>query len=128
MSWSRAHYLTAGFLMMFVGLHFRIVESFVLTPQATSFIEEHSEGFDIGGDTYTTPDFANGSANPALFTPTYQQASSQNAPQWQSVGFGQKVEDALASRKTITPPTWLGWPMICAGAVLWLFGFTAPTT
>ena len=121
MSWNRTHYLTLGFLMMFVGCHFRIVESFVLTPQTTSFIKENSEGgFGFGGDTYSTTDMQNPQMN-NLFSPQYQQAS-YSAP-WQNAGFN---NEATVEKKTVTPPTWLGWPMICVGAVLWLFGFTAP--
>lgn len=118
--------MTVGFLMVFCGFHFRVVESFVLTPQATKFIEEHSDGFDFGGDTYATNDVQNGGYNnPALFTPTYQ-GTTYPTPQWQNVGFNNAPEPT--AKKTLTPPTWMGWPMICVGAVLWLFGFTAPVS
>lgn len=125
MSWSRTHYLTVGFLMMFCGFHFRIVESFVLTPQTTKFIQDNSDGFDFGGDTFTATSPTNNLNQPygnsALFNP--YQTADYNGAQWQNVGYNNAP--ATTERKVVTPPTWLGWPMICAGAVLWLFGFTA---
>ncbi len=126
MNWNRPHYMTVGILMIFCGFHFRIVESFVLTPEVTKFMDEQSDGLEIGGDTYTQNVAGGGYNNGSMFTPTYQQASTYGAPAWQNAGYGVPAAAGILSRKTLTPPTWLGWPVICVGSVLFLFGITSP--
>lgn len=124
MGWNRIHYMTVGLLLVFVGFHFRVVETFVLTPQATKFLQEQSDGMDFGGNAYGQNAY-NDYNQQGMFAPTYQQASTYGTPTWQSAGYSQGNAFGYQQQKAITPPTWLGWPMICIGGVLFLFGFTA---
>ena len=152
---SRYATMTMGFLLVFMGIKFLMVESYYLTPQATKFWLERiedpasSEAFGQpnnstnGANTYANnygaynnhPNNAysngysnnysspyrsnnNGFGNPSPF----QAASYQRpyAPQNMQVTGASGPTNWL--QKQLTPPRWVGWPMLFLGAVLVLQG------
>ncbi len=42
MQFNRNHYFLAGLILLFLGLEFRQVESFVLTPELTNFLAKRA--------------------------------------------------------------------------------------
>jgi len=117
--------MTVGFLMVFCGFHFRVVESFVLTPQATRFINEQQDGLELTGDLYS--DSSLGAVNrDGSFLPNYRQASQAGNRPLSNASFSRMTAEPTEEKKVITPPNWMGWPMIYVGAVLILFGLTTP--
>ncbi len=125
MNWNRNHYMTVGFLMVFCGFHFRVVESFVLTPQATKFLHEQHDGLELTGSVYkeTGEKVAKPSGN-GMFLPQYQTVSQSGRADISTAGYVRSEKLSDSEKKIITPPNWMGWPMIYIGAVLALFGLT----
>ncbi len=126
MNWNRNHYMTIGFLMVFCGFHFRVVESFVLTPQATKFLNEQHDGLELTGNVYSDQNGQNAANRGNSIFPQYQTASQQGGQAWTTAGFTRSSTVTEETKKVITPPNWTGWPMIYVGAVLALFGLTMP--
>lgn len=122
MNWNRNHYMTVGFLMIFCGFHFRVVESFVLTPQATKFLNEQQDGFELTGSVISEQNDRVTTNATGGFLPSYQSAGSGS--NWSLASASKPVDSGEVSKKVITPPNWMGWPMIYLGAVTALFGMT----
>lgn len=119
MNWNRTHYMTVGFLMVFCGFHFRVVESFVLSPEATKFINEQHDSLQLTGNVYDA------SPNAGSTMLGYQNASATKAPNTTTAGFVRSTTSPEGvTQKIVTPPNWMGWPMIYVGAILALFGLT----
>ena len=83
-----------GIVLMLMGLQMRMVESFVLTPKASQFVERNMAGAGLRTRT-------------AMYD--YESILMSSGP---------------TPKKTITPPRWLGWALISVGAVLTLHGLT----
>jgi hypothetical protein len=122
MNWNRNHYMTVGFLMILCGFHFRVVESFVLTPQATKFLADQQGGFELTGSVISEQNDRVTSNAGGGFLPSYQ--SSNGGPNWSLASAPKPAPSGEVSQKVITPPNWMGWPMIYLGAVTALFGMT----
>jgi len=122
MNWNRNHYMTVGFLMIFCGFHFRVVESFVLTPQATKFLNDQQDGFELTGSVISEQNDRVATNSAGGFLPSYQTAG--NGPNWSLASSQKPTSGGEVSKKVITPPNWMGWPMIYLGAVTALFGMT----
>ncbi len=125
MNWNRNHYMTVGFLMIFAGFHFRVVESFVLTPQATKFLHEQHDGLELTGSVYKeNGEKVANQGTGGMFLPQYQTVSQSGRPGLTTAGYTRSETVTDDTKKVITPPNWMGWPMIYIGAVLALFGIT----
>lgn len=122
MNWNRNHYMTVGFLMIYSGFHFRVVESFVLTPQATKFLNDQQDGFELTGSVINQPNDRVTTNSAGGFLPSYQ--SPGNGSNWSLASASKPAADNEVGKKIITPPNWMGWPMIYLGAVVALFGMT----
>jgi len=120
MSWTKAQYLTVGFLAVFVGINLRSVETFVLSDQTAKII--NPDDVEYGAPDPTATNYGNQSAynQNSLFRPTYQQAAFRN----NSAQSNQGPKVPTLSGKNLTPPSWLGWPFICVGSVMLLFGIS----
>lgn len=94
MELNRNHYLTAGLVILGLGLQFRYVESLTLSPEATKFIEEKIQG----------PETA-ATANPFSFFPIQTPLSRKvvKPPRWIGWAFlstgGVLVLHSLAMKK-----------------------------
>ncbi len=89
-----------GIVILAIGIQFRMVDTFVMTPKASQFIEQKlSQGQlatandPYGYSSYSSYDTLLMSGGPAL-------------------------------KKQFTPPRWLGWAMVSVGAVMLLHGLT----
>ncbi len=91
--------LILGLIVLLAGLQFRAVETFVLTQEASRFLQQK-----LSSDSYLTSD------DPYAYR-------------------GRSFDSMLLNtgpvmEKRLTPPRWLGWAMISFGAVLVLNGLT----
>ncbi len=81
-----------GLILLFLGVQFRVVKTFVLTERASTFIQTRLKR--PSPDTLTLP---TASLDPI------------DAPWGPS---------AIGMREEFSPPLWLGWSLISVGAVL----------
>ena len=91
---SRQHFLILGVMIILIGVQLRFVQSYVLTPRATQFIEAK-----------------------------IKKASLQTVDSYDPYDHF-LIEAAPHEQRSFTPPRWLGWAMISVGAVLMLHGIT----
>lgn len=123
MSWTKTHYMTVGFLAIFVGINLRSVETFVLSDQTAQIVNPDDV---VYGGSNPAAGYNNQSAynQNSLFRPNYQQAGYQNTASQSAKG----SQAPTLSGKNLTPPSWLGWPSICVGSVMLLFGLSLGTS
>jgi hypothetical protein len=98
-----ARNLIWGLVVLLLGLQLRTVESYVLTPKASRFVEEK-----LSSDQLLSTDDPFGSYQ----SRSYDSLSPSAGP---------------ITPKRVTPPRWLGWAMISLGAILVLHGLTTKT-
>lgn len=122
--------MTIGFLLIFVGIQLNLVDSFVLTSEATKFWHERivdpaNELVTDSGAGYPANGY--GSAGqyqqqqPSPFQSPYFQASwNGNNPQAQ----GYQQQSFAGAPKILTPPSWICWPVFFAGTVFFLHGLS----
>jgi len=90
---NRNQFFMIGLIILGIGVQLRMVDSYVLTPDATTFIAKHMK---------KRAKAANG--QPAVIQPTeIAVASAMPIP---------------TKRRTIHPPNWLGWSLLSIGSVL----------
>ena len=97
MSCSRLFLL--GTILLFLGIQFRIFDSFVLNQRTSNFIHEK---FDK-------------KSTASAGTDLYNVSLQSNDDWWMTNNVPQVIS---SPRKTITPPDWLGWSFVSVGAVL----------
>jgi hypothetical protein len=91
-------FFIAGTLLLLIGIQLRAVDSFVLTPKATQFVESKMRGTGLGGTSL---------ANRRSYDYDSLLLSAGPLP-----------------TKSVRPPRWLGWAALSVGAVLVLHGLT----
>ncbi len=96
MEFNRNQFFFLGMFCLLVGLQLRMVEAYVLTPEATKILAER--------------------------TGTTQVASAAPSPD----SFIADTAVQAGYRKTLRPPEWVGWPMLSIGAVLILHSLAMP--
>lgn len=97
MEFNRHQFFFLGMFILLIGIQVRMVETYVLSPEATKFLAERAGG----------KSFASASESPGTFL-------AANAP------------PSTAVRKSFAPPEWLGWCLISIGAVLVLHSLAMP--
>ncbi len=124
---SRSSIMTNGILLVLLGMQLNLVDTYVMTPKFTDFWNERFSG----------PLFSEETSVP-------QVAQQESSGFMSSFGFGTPQSNSLAvptsqasfsndnlasnttvsdeSLKQFTPPSWLCWPLIFLGAVLFLHG------
>lgn len=97
MDFNRNQFFFIGALILLLGIQVRMVDTYVLTPQATKFLAERSGNVTLASAAESPGQFlaANTPATPLL-------------------------------RKTIQPPEWLGWCFVSVGAVFVLHSLAMP--
>lgn len=105
--------MTLGLVLIFIGVQLNFVQSYELTPRFSNFLSEN--GGPIGGPTPLI------TTNNGQYNSPYMQASFPNA----TLNPNQSIA-ALApvGLRTINVPTWLCWPVLFLGAVVFLHGFS----
>jgi hypothetical protein len=110
--------MTLGFVLIFVGIQLNLVETYVLTPRVSSFLSEHASS--------NPTDLANNDGllgNNSSYNSPYYQASYPNGSGL--LNRGNVAAPAIFGRpKTITPPSWICWPVLFLGTVVFLHGFS----
>ena len=115
---SRTSTMTIGFLFVFLGLQLNLIETYVLTPNATKFWAERFELPDeqTAYNGYNSTNYGTNYSNP------YAQAGYQyGGSPFQSSGFAAN-SPRLMPTKQITPADWLCWPVIFLGVAFVLHG------
>jgi len=97
MDFNRNQVFFLGALVLLLGIQVRMVDTYVLTPQATKFLAERSGN----------PTLASAASSPGHFLA----ANSPATP---------------LLRKSIQPPEWLGWCFVSVGAVFVLHSLAMP--
>jgi hypothetical protein len=83
----------AGVILLFLGIQLRAVQTFVLNEQATAIVNRRLSRAMASRDSFSA----------AAYDPYLDDGT----------GFA-----SLESKRSLTPPRWLGWKLISIGAVL----------
>ena len=97
MEFNRNQFFFVGLFLLLVGLQFRVVQTYVLTPEATQFIAERRGSESV--------------------------ASADNSP---FANFAAQQQILPQSARVVQPPEWLGWCLMSIGAVLILHSLAMP--
>lgn len=92
-------FFIVGTLLLLIGIQLRLVDSFILTPKATQFVENKLRGSGLGGTSL---------------------ASRRSSYDYDSL----LLSAGPRPTKSVRPPRWLGWAALSMGAVLVLHGLT----
>ncbi len=87
-----------GTLLVLIGVQLRVVDSFVLTPKATEFVEHRIRN--------------SGLQKPAIARSTTYDYDSL------------LLSSGPRTSRRIQPPRWMGWAALSAGGVLMFHGLT----
>ncbi len=94
---NRNQFFMLGLVILAVGLQLRMVNSYLLTPEATKFLAEQWPAEEEEEEEKPVTE-----ATPEMIV----QASAAGLPQ------------VKPQQKTIAPPQWLGWALVSIGSVL----------
>lgn len=94
---NRNHFFLVGLVLLYVGLQFRFVETFVLNDKAGKFLAQR-----LGSGETTGLNI--------------RQAASGLFP----------MSSGSATARSITPPEWVGWALLSIGSVLVLHALAMP--
>ena len=136
---SRFSLMTWGTLLILIGIQLNLVESFVLSPKATELWNNRmtqynletvprdyiatSNGYYRGSNTQLANNgFRTATSNYRSSIPTYQSYNSSAAVYQSSFDRTGIAGRNGAPQKLLTPPSWLCWPPIFLGSVLFLYG------
>ncbi len=95
---NRNHFFLLGLVLLYVGLQFRFVETFVLNEKSGKFLAQR---------------MGSGDASPTL---NLTQAAQRFFP----------ASMAPTSSRSLTPPDWIGWALLSIGSVLVLHALAMP--
>jgi len=94
---NRNHFFLVGLVLLYLGLQFRFVETFVLNERAGKFLAQRF-----------------GSSETQTFSLT--QAAQRFLP----------ITSAAPSTRSFSPPEWIGWALLSFGSVLVLHALAMP--
>ena len=112
-SMRRTSTMTLGFVLIFLGIQFALVDSYQLTPRVANFLSEQRRAPQVAPQVVQNP-------NQRPYSP-YTQAGYQVPQQAPPL-----VASIAPVQRTITPPRWLCWPMLFCGTVVLLHGLSKP--
>jgi len=95
---NRNHFFLLGLVLLYVGLQFRFVETFVLNDKSSKFLAQRL------GSPESSP------------TLNITQAAQRLFP----------ASMAPSSSRSVTPPEWIGWALLSIGSVLVLHSLAMP--
>jgi hypothetical protein len=96
---NRNHFFLVGLVLLYVGLQFRFVETFVLNNKTSTFLAQR---------------FGSAEANAGL---NITQAAQRVFPFSSATG---------SATRGVTPPEWVGWALLSIGSVLVLHALAMP--
>ena len=95
---NRNHFFLVGLVLLYVGLQFRFVETFVLNDKSSKFLAQKLGSVETNGALNIT------------------QAASRIFP----------ASMSTPSTRSVTPPEWIGWALLSIGSVLVLHALAMP--
>ena len=105
----RTSIMTLGLVLIFIGIQLNLVDTYVLTPRFSNLLADYAT---VEREVVAAEAPADVPSNP------YYQASYSNNNQAATKLGNSK----LGSQKKITTPTWLCWPILFLGTVVFLNG------
>lgn len=111
---SRVFIMTLGLVLIFFGIQTFLIKSFILTPQASRFVAErfeapqslvNSSGVNNGYSPFNQASYYQSSYGQPNIAQTANLNGSVNFPQ-----------------RSLSPPSWLCWPILFFGVVTFLHG------
>ena len=113
----RTSIMTLGFVLIFIGIQLNLVETYVLTPRFSNFLAENA----VHPESQSSVFPFSGNNNSSAYNSPYYQASYPltNIQQSQITG-----PVALGVSKSVSTPTWLCWPILFLGTVVFLHGLS----
>ncbi len=126
---NRTRIMTAGFVLIMLGIQLNLVRSYELTPRFTNFLSENGNGLVTSTDPTNMIGQSNQFGQPNQFSlPNQSTVVNQqfNSPYYQAsypAGAPLLASQNPSVARFVTPPTWLCWPVLFLGAVVFLHGF-----
>lgn len=94
---NRHHFFLIGLIVLYAGLQFRLVESYVLNEKSSRFLAQR---------------FNSAPEGPQINMVGFTQRLLPGA--------------GTSAQRTLTPPEWIGWALISMGSVLVLHSLVMP--
>jgi len=122
--------MATGFVLIFLGIQLNLVETYTLTPRFSNFLSEHASARPTLD--YSSINLPNPQINPNNGF-TNQNFSQNNSPYSQASfpsannGGGlipQQPFQTFGPPKVIRPPSWISWPVLFLGTVVFLHGLS----
>ncbi|MEM9942139.1 MAG: hypothetical protein AAF939_11180 [Planctomycetota bacterium] len=107
----RTSVMTLGFVLIFIGIQLHLVDSFVLTQRISNFLSDPVE-------VQANSQFVGQGNWPNQNNPTFSQTSFPTAQTNQFPNLTKQQP------KVFSPPSWLCWPFLFLGTVVFLHGFS----
>ena len=107
----RTSIMTLGLVLIFIGIQLNLVDTYVLTPRFSNLFADHAT---------VEREVASVSPQPEVRASNYYRASYSN----NSRTAAKSEKSGLGVQKKITTPTWLCWPILFLGTVVFLNGFS----
>jgi len=117
-SMRRTSTMTLGFVLIFLGIQFALVDSYLLTPRIVNFMSQDGRFAQVASP--AAAPIGQTAQNPYSQSP-YSQVGYQAPSQLPPV-----LTSAPLANRTITPPRWLCWPLLFCGTVVLLQGVAKP--
>lgn len=110
--------MTLGFVLIFVGIQLNLVDTYVLTPRVSSFLSEQAAPV-VQPQAVAVPQL--NAANTNYNSPYYQASYSNAVSAANSHSNGPQF---LTGPKVLATPSWLCWPVLFLGTVVFLHGLS----
>ena len=111
-SMRRTSTMTLGFVLIFLGIQFALIDSYVLTPRVVNFVSDQGQFAQV-----VPPQVDPNQYQQSPFSQVAYQAPNQVSPVLGSI---------VPAQRTITPPRWLCWPLFFFGTVVLIHGLSKP--
>ena len=132
----RTSIMATGFVLIFLGIQLNLVETYTLTPRFSNFLSEHASARPNQNSPIINPNNGPVLPNPQINPNTgftnqnfaqnnspYSQASFPNGNNGGSL-IPQQPFRTFGPPKVIRPPSWISWPVLFLGTVVFLHGFS----
>lgn len=105
----RTSIMTLGLVLIFIGFQLNLVDTYVFTPRFSNLLADYA---------IVEREVVAAGAPAEVRSSSYYQASYSNNNRAKS----KPGKPSLGSQKKITTPTWLCWPILFLGTVVFLNG------
>lgn len=103
--------MTLGFVLIFLGIQFAMVDSYQLTPRIANFLAEQRTNNQI-----PLQQVAPNLGQQSPYSQIGYQVPQQLPP----------IANISPAQRIVTPPRWLCWPVLFCGTVVLLHGLSKP--